>query len=174
MKFYCIFLILVVIIISLLIIYFSLYNKLIIYKIKIDISDDNISSLLKQKKKKMEDLIVIIQKIIKKKNYFKEFTSNKNNKLNNIDYDKFLNEHYLTMLTLKEDNKSLNKAEANKLFLELNLINQNLIANKKFFNKSNNELMKQLRGCCAKIVSKINNITVKNSYELKEPKDSSL
>ncbi len=120
----------------------------------------------------MDDLIVLIKKVIKKKNYFKEFIDNKK-KMSNIEYDKFLNEHYSTMLSLKEDNKSLNKAETNKLYLEINLINQNLLANKKFFNKNNNELMKNLKGF-AKIIGSINKIKVKDSYEVKELIDPSL
>ena len=78
-----------------------------------------------------------------------------------------------TMINLKEDNKKLDTKSFNKTLNEIKQIEQIIRANKVFFNKNNNDLFKQMKGY-TKIVAKITKISVKNSYEIKEPMESSL
>ena len=65
------------------------------------------------------------------------------------------------MTDLKEDNKELNTDEINELFNKIDSINEVLIANKKYYNKNNNLLMKTIKGYI-KVIAKINNIKVTN------------
>ena len=168
MEILSILLIITLIVVILLIIYINDYNKLITIKIKMETSDNNIKTALKQKKEKMEILYEEIKKVCKKKNYLKNFEELKKKKLDNYELDKELNEIFLTMNNFKEDYKELNNDEFNKTLLEINMLDQNILANKKFFNKNNNALIKIFKGHL-KIVAKINKIAIKNSYEIKEP-----
>ena len=52
------------------------------------------------------------------------------------------------------------------LFNKIDSINEILIANKKYYNKNNNLLMKTIKGYI-KVIAKINNIKVQTSYETK-------
>ena len=56
--------------------------------------------------------------------------------------------------------------EINELFNKIDSINEILIANKKYYNKNNNLLMKTIKGYI-KVIAKINNIKVQTSYETK-------
>ena len=51
-------------------------------------------------------------------------------------------------------------------FNKIDSINEILIANKKYYNKNNNLLMKTIKGYI-KVIAKINNIKVQTSYETK-------
>ena len=155
-------------IISALIIYCNSYNKLSTYKIKMDNAFKEIEDNLKLKLDLMNKLYSEIKKVVDKKDYLKGFSTLKNKNLNSYELDKELNEYYATMIKFKEDYKKLNNKEFNDILNELKEIEQNLIAAKKFFNKNNNALMKNLKKQ-NKIVAKLINIKVKNSYEIKEP-----
>lgn len=153
-----------------LILYFTAYNRLSTIKIKMDNANNIIADNLKKKQELMNTLYEDIKKVIKKKDYLKNFNNLKDKNLSNYELDKELNEHFNTMLTLKEDNKELNTKEYQKICSEIKQIDQIIRANKVFFNKNNNSLFKQMKGY-TKIVAKIAHINVRNSYEIKEPND---
>lgn len=165
----CLLLILIIIILLAFIAYLNAYNSLIISKIKMDNSYKNIKEDLDKKFELMNKLSNQIKKVIKKKNYLKEFFELKKEKLNIYELDIELQKHLLTMITLKDDFKDLNNDDFNNIVNEINLLNQKLTANKKFFNSQNNILMKKIKGYY-KFVAKINNIKIKTSFEIKEPK----
>ena len=123
-------------------VYFIGYNKISIIKAKMDAANDIISKALKDKKDIMNEIYDKYKKVLKKKDYLK------------------------TMTDLKEDNKELNTDEINELFNKIDSINEILIANKKYYNKNNNLLMKTIKGYI-KVIAKINNIKVQTSYETK-------
>ena len=163
-----IYLLIIIIIVGCLltIFYLNAYSKLSMIKTKMDYAQDNITNLLKEKLKAMKKISEIVKKHIKKKDYLKEFNNLKTNNLTNYELDSELNKYLIIMQNLKDDYKSLNNDEYNSLLNEIKIINQNIMANKKFFNKNNNELIKVLKGY-NKIVAKINHIYIRTSYELK-------
>ncbi len=167
------FFILVIIIGVLLILYFTAYNRLSIIKIKMDNANNIIADNLEKKQALMEKLYEKIRSVVTTKDYLKDFKNLKNRNLNNYELDKELNEYLQTMINLKEDNKNLDTKAINKTFAEIKQIDQIIRANKVFFNKNNNDLFKQMKGY-TKIAAKIAKISVKNSYEIKEPVESSL
>ncbi|MBE6148886.1 MAG: LemA family protein [Firmicutes bacterium] len=169
MEILLIILLLIAIIVTIAIFYFNAYNKINVIKIKMDNANDKITNDLKEKHELMNKLYSQIKKIVKKKDYLKDFNSLKNQKLSNYELDKELASHLETMKNFKEDYKDLNNDDFNDTLQTIKEIDQNITASKKFFNKNNNSLIKQLKGY-TKIVAKINHISVKTSYEIKEPK----
>ncbi len=168
MIFLKIMLILITIILFITIMYFTAYNNLIIYKTKIDISNQKITEKLKEKYDKMHDFANEINKIIKKKNYLKEFNNIDINNIDNYELDTLLTNNLSTMISLKEDNKSLHTKKCDNIINELYNLDQEIQACKKFFNLNNDELIKLNKGYY-KIVFKIAKININNSYEIKEP-----
>ncbi len=168
-----VFFILVTIVGICLILYFTAYNKISIIKIKMDNSNNIIADNLAKKQELMDKLYEKIKSVVTTKDYLKEFGNLKKRNLNNYELDKELNEYLQIMINLKEDNKKLDTKAFNKTLSEIKQIDQIIRANKVFFNKNNNDLFKQMKGY-TKIVAKIAKISVKNSYEIKEPVESSL
>ena len=163
-----IYLLIIIIIVGCLltIFYLNAYSKLSMIKTKMDYAQDNITNLLKEKLKAMKKISEIVKKHIKKKDYLKEFNNLKTSNLTNYELDTELDKYLPIMQDLKDDYKSLNTEEYNSLLNDIKIVNQNIIANKRFFNKNNNELIKVLKGY-NKIVAKINHIYIRTSYELK-------
>ena len=168
-----VFFILVTIVGICLILYFTAYNKISIIKIKMDNSNNIIADNLAKKQELMDKLYEKIKSVVTSKDYLKEFGNLKKRNLNNYELDKELNEYLQIMINLKEDNKKLDTKAFNKTLSEIKQIDQIIRANKVFFNKNNNDLFKQMKGY-TKVVAKIAKISVKNSYEIKEPVESSL
>lgn len=151
-----------------LILFFTAYNKISVVKIKMDNADNIIAENLNKKHELMDNLYTSIKKVVKKKDYLKDFNSLKEKNLNNYEMDKELSEHLVTMIQMKEDYKALNNKEYNATLSQIRQIDQIIRANKVFFNKNNNSLFKQMKGY-TKIVAKLVKINVRNSYEIKEP-----
>lgn len=166
MNIIIIILIIISICLGLLILYLIGYNKLSIIKAKMDSANDIITNTLKEKYELMNSLYTQIKKVIKKKDYLKDFNSLKINKLGNYEFDIKLNDYYKTMIDLKEDNKNLNTKEFDKTLSKIENLDELLIANKKYFNKNNNLLSKELKGYL-KLIAKINKIKIQTSYEIK-------
>ena len=114
----------------------------------------------------MNEIYDKYKKVLKKKDYLKDFANLNTKKISNYNLDIELNNYLKTMTDLKEDNKELNTDEINELFNKIDSINEVLIANKKYYNKNNNLLMKTIKGYI-KVIAKINNIKVQTSYETK-------
>ena len=170
MKFLIIILILILISVIIAIFYYNAYSNLNDIRIKIDNANKNIMEKLDKKYELMKLLHTQIKKVLKKKDYFKDFNSLKEKNLSSYELDSELANNLETMKNLKEDYKQLNTDDYNNILLQIKEIDQEITANKKYFNKNNNKLMKSLRGY-HKIVAKIHNINVKTSYEIKEPID---
>lgn len=159
--------ILTIIIVSLAIVYVLSYSKLIETKIKLESANNNIEEALSKKHSLMNKLYTLIKKVVKKKDYLKEFNSLKNKKSNIYEFDSKLTEFYDTMKQIKDDYKRLNTKEYNAILKEINELDQQIMANKKYFNKNNNVLIKQLKSY-HQLVAKIHGIKVRNSYDIKD------
>ena len=168
MKILILLLLLILIILVLAMLYFDAFGKLNDINIKMTSANDNITKLLNDKHSLMKELYEIIKKNVKKKDYLKDFSALSKQNLSNYELDLELNNHLKTMTDLKEDYKSLNNKECNDLFKKIKEIDQDIVANKKFFNKNNNLLIKTLHGY-TKIVAKIIHLNIKTSYEIKKP-----
>lgn len=160
--------VIIVIIGTCLILYFTAYNRISVVKIKMDNADNIITDNLNKKHELMNKLYENIKKVVKKKDYLKEFHNLKEKDLNNYELDKELSDHLQIMIEMKEDYKDLNTKEYNAILSEIRQIDQIIRANKVFFNKNNNSLFKQMKGY-TKVAAKLAKIRVRNSYEIKEP-----
>lgn len=166
-----IFLVIIIIALVLMIMYLSAYNTLSEISYKIKTCDENIKNSLEEKHTEMKNLAEMIKKVCKKKDYLKDFNEIEKHNLNNYDMDKELETAFELMLTIRDDYKALKTNEFDESVEKINSLNQNIIANKKFFNKNNNKLIKELKGYY-KYVAKISKIKIKPSYEIKkEPKE---
>lgn len=159
--------ILTIIIVTIAIFYVLSYTKLIETNIKLECASDNIEKCLSKKHSLMNKLYTIIKKVVKKKDYFKDFNSLKNKKLNTYELDAKLNEYFETMKQLKDDYKRLQTKEYSALLKEVKDLDEEITANKKYFNKNNNLLIKQLNSY-HRLIGKLHGIKVRNSYEVKE------
>ena len=167
MKLAIILLLIILIALIIAIFYSTAYGKLTSIKIKMDNANENITNLLKEKHSLMKKLYDIIKKNVKKKDYLKDFNSLSKHNLTNYELDNELNTYLKTMLEIKDDYKALNSKDTNELFKKIKSIDQDITANKKFFNKNNNQLIKTLTGY-NKIVGKILKINIRTSYEIKK------
>jgi hypothetical protein len=170
MKIVIIFLSIILIGVILAIFFFEGKSKINDTKKKMDNANENITNNLKEKYELMKDLASLVKKSLKKKDYLKDFNSLKVNNLTNYELDTELSNHLITFKNLKEDYKSLNNDKYNETLQKISLIDQELYANKRYFNKNNNKLIKDLKGY-VKIVAKLLKINVKTSYEIKEPNE---
>ena len=170
MKIVIIILSIILICVILAIFFFEGKSKINDTKKKMDNANENITNNLKEKYELMKDLANLVKKSLKKKDYLKDFNSLKVNNLTNYELDTELSNHLITFKNLKEDYKSLNNDKYNEILQKISLIDQELYANKRYFNKNNNKLIKDLKGY-VKIVAKLLKINVKTSYEIKEPNE---
>ena len=161
-------LIIIIILLSLVIAYFYIANNLTEYKIKMELAEKEIQKNVNDKYTKMKEMQKIINKTLKKKEYLKAFSEIDDSELSINDLSIKLDESLEIMNALKDDHKSLNTDEFNNKLQEINMIDERIIANKKYYNKTNNLLLKDLKGI-KKIVAKILHISSKSSYEIKEP-----
>jgi len=169
MKFLVFLALIIIIIVVIALFYVISFNKLSIIKIKMDNAEDNIKNRLKSKEEQMKKLAGMIKKVVKKKDYLKDFNSIAKERLDIHELDARLASNFELMKEIQSDYKRLKTEEYYTTIDNIEEIDQEILANKKYFNKNNNLLIKQLKGY-HKIVAKINHITVKTSYETKEPK----
>jgi hypothetical protein len=167
MKIIIVILVIILIFLIAAIFYYASYEKLTSIKIKMDNANGNITNLLKEKYEIMKKLYETIKKNVKKKDYLKNFNSLAKKNLTNYELDNELDTYLKTMMELKDDYKVLNNKDNNALFKKIKSIDQDITANKKFFNKNNNLLIKTLTGY-NKIVGRLLNINIKTSYEIKK------
>ena len=157
---------LITIVISIFIYLYNTYNKLNIINIKMRSANEGIEKALNKKLDLMKNLYAIIKKKVEKKDYLKSFSNLKNKNLSTNELDIELTNYLNLMKQLVEDYSKLQTKEVKKLFNDLKIVDQELTANKVFFNKNNNILIKDLKGF-NKLLGKMFHINVLNSYEIK-------
>ncbi len=156
------------IIISVVLVFITGYNKISETSFKMDKAQSSIDELLLKKHSLMKDCYKLIKKHIKKKDYLKDFNELKVDKMTTYELDEELDKYFDTMKEIKDSYKSLNTKEYKKMLDSISEVSENIIANERFFNKYNNVLIKQLTGI-NKIIANFTNIKVKTSYDIKEP-----
>ncbi len=163
----------IVIIISLLAsVYISTFNKLQHYKTRIEISENQIDEALRKKFDIICELNTEIKDVADNKDYLKEFTNLKNQKLTNYDTDRKLIDAVNIVRELKNDYKKLNNDHFNKKFNEIRKIDENLTSAKNFYNKYTSELNTIIRKFPSNIVAKNHKFKIKLYFDNKNMQDA--
>lgn len=161
----------IIIVGTLIIIYATIYNKIMIYKTKIEKAEGIIDEALRKKYDTICHINIYIKKIITKKDYLKEYIDLKNKKISNYDLDRKLTEAINTILELKNDYSELDNKEFNKELKNINQINEDLTSSKNYYNKNTNELNSLIRKFPINIVAKIHHIQIKPFFDGKNMQD---
>ena len=101
MNLFEIILLLIVILGLLAIIYATIYNNLVNYKLKIDKAEGIIDESLRQKYDIIAKLNIAIKKVVTKKDYLKEYIDLKDKRITNYELDRKLTEAYNIILEVK-------------------------------------------------------------------------
>lgn len=168
MTLFIILLIIIIVGVICTLIFYSAYTHLTTINTKIQKSNEKIVKQLKKKYDLIKKIDEGLQKSKKKKNYLKDFDTINLDEMSTYDLDKILNENEDILIILKDDEPKLFNKEMNEDMTKLKSISQKIIANKKYFNKNNDLLIKSLKKHY-KLVAKIARINTNTSYEIKEP-----
>ena len=174
MKYPSLILILIIIVGLVIIFYAVNYNKIVIYKIKIEKAEGDIDEALRQKYDTIARLNVLIKKVVTKKDYLKEYIDLKEKRLTNYDLDRKLTEAVTTILEVKNDYSELDTKEFNKELKTINKINEELTASKNYFNKNTSELNVLIRKFPTNMIAKIHHYTIKPFFDGKNMQDAVL
>lgn len=172
MNLFEIILLLIVILGILAIIYASIYNNLVTYKLKIEKAEGIIDESLRRKYDIIAKLNISIKKVVTKKDYLKEYIDLKDKRISNYDLDRKLTEAYNIVLDVKSDHDELNTKEFNKDLKEIDSINETLISCKTYYNNNTSELNKLIRKVPTNIVAKIHGYKVKPFFDGKNMQDA--
>ena len=154
MNLFEIILLLIIILGILAIIYATIYNNLVSYKLKIEKAEGIIDESLRQKYDIIAKLNIAIKKVVTKKDYLK------------------LTEAYNIILEVKNDHEELNTKEFNKDLKEIDKINETLTSCKTYFNNNTSELNKLIRKVPTNIVAKIHGYKIKPFFDGKNMQDA--
>ena len=172
MNLFEIILLLIVILGLLAIIYASIYNNLVNYKLKIDKAEGIIDESLRQKYDIIAKLNIAIKKVVTKKDYLKEYIDLKDKRITNYELDRKLTEAYNIILEVKNDHEELNTKEFNKDLKEIDRINETLTSCKTHFNNNTGELNKLIKRIPTNIVAKIHEYKIKPFFDGKNMQDA--
>lgn len=171
MDYTSIILILIIIVGLLVIFYATIYNKIVIYKLKIDKAESVIDEALRQKYDCIVRLNSHIKKVVTKKDYLKEYIDLKNKKISNYDLDRKLTEAVNTVLELKNDYSELDTKEFNKELKTINKINEDLTSSKNYYNKNTSDLNEVIKKFPNNIIAKIHHYSIKPFFDGKNMQD---
>lgn len=172
MNLTCIILILIIILGTIAIIYATVYNKLINYKIKIEKAEGIIDESLRQKYDIIAKLNIAIKKVVTKKDYLKDYIELKNKRISNYELDRKLIEALNIVLELKGDYQELDTKEFNKDLKEIEKINETLTSCKNYYNKNTTELNQIIRKFPSNVIAKIHGYKVKPFFDGKNMQDA--
>lgn len=154
------------------IIYATIYNNLIGYKLRIEKAEGIIDESLRQKYDLIAKLNIAIKKVVTKKDYLKEYIDLKNRRISNYELDRKLTEAYNIILEVKNDYSELDNKEFNKDIKEIEKINETLTSCKNYYNKNTTELNQVIRKIPTNIVAKIHGYKIKPFFDGKNMQDA--
>ena len=172
MNLFEIILLLIIILGILAIIYATIYNNLVSYKLKIEKAEGIIDESLRQKYDIIAKLNIAIKKVVTKKDYLKEYIDLKDKRITNYDLDRKLTEAYNIISEVKNDHEEVNTKEFNKDLKEIDKINETLTSCKTYFNNNTSELNKLIRKVPTNIVAKIHGYKIKPFFDGKNMQDA--
>lgn len=161
-----IFLTIIIIVTLLLISYICAYNRLQIFKIKIDEAEVIIDEALREE---YDLLSRISDKCVNFNKYFKTFDTMKSKKISNFDLDRKLTEGINIYYQLVSD-----KLIENDIKKELMNAEQHLDAAKAYFNSNTSELNKIIRQFPNNIVAGIHKVKIQTYFDRKDLNDEDI
>ncbi len=165
-------LLLIIILGTIAIFYVITYNNLVNYKIKIEKAEGIIDESLRQKYDLIAKMNLAIKKVVTKKDYLKDYIDLKDKRISNYELDRKLTEAMNIILEVKNDFEELNTKEFNSDLKEVNVINENLISCKNYYNKNTTELNQLIRKFPSNIVAKIHRYKIKPFFDGKNMQDA--
>ena len=165
-------LLLIIILGTIAIFYVITYNNLVNYKIKIEKAEGIIDESLRQKYDLIAKMNLAIKKVVTKKDYLKDYIDLKDKRISNYELDRKLTEAMNIILEVKNDFEELNTKEFNSDLKEVNVINENLISCKNYYNKNTTELNQLIRKFPSNIGAKIHRYKIKPFFDGKNMQDA--
>jgi len=156
--------------------YITVYNKLQFGKTKIE----HVESLIDEDLRAKYDIIIRADNVIKeetkaKKDYLKDYTNLKNEKLSNFNLERKLKEAENIVINLYNDNQELSKNNNMKeVMRDFKIINEKLIAGISYYNKQTNILNAFIRKFPNNIIAKIHHIKSKPFFDQKDMTDTEI
>ena len=172
MNLFEIILIIIIIVGLLAIVYATIYNNLIGYKLKIEKAEGLIDEALRQKYDIICKLNIAIKKIVTKKDYLKEYIDLKDKRISNYELDRKLTEAYNIILEVKRDYEELDTKDFNNDLKEIDKLNESLVSGKTYYNNNTSELNKIIRKVPTNIVAKIHGYKIKPFFDGKNMQDA--
>ncbi len=157
---------------SLLCLYVNIYNSLMHYKTRIELSENSIDEALRKKYDLICEINVELKKISKDKDYLKEYIELNKKKLTNFDTDRKLTECMNLIKELKNDYKKLDSKEFNSNLKEIKKVDESLMASKNFYNKNTSSLNAYIRKFPNSIVAKNHKFKIKPFFDQKNMQDA--
>ena len=157
-------------------IYFTLYNKIQDYAIRINEVEMVIDNNLREKYDQINKFVSAIKnndKIKIEKNILEEIVKLKNKKISNFNLDRKLIEMNNYLDSLKEKNKTIkNNEEITEISRKINDIDELLLVNKEYYNRNIAEYNKLIKMFPTSIVANICKYEEKLFFDKKDMSDS--
>lgn len=165
--------IIIVLIILALISYVYLYNKINETIIRVDEAESRIDNNLRDKYDLLNRCVVLFKnKIELDSNAFKDIIKLRARKISNFDLDRVLVSAYNEFLSIYENNKELRESdEIYKASKQLELINEELLTLRNYYNANISEYNKMIKKFPTNIVAEIKKYKERPFYDLKDMKD---
>ena len=175
MNLFEIILLLIIILGILAIIYATIYNNLVSYKLKIEKAEGIIDESLRQKYDIIAKLNIAIKKVVTKKDYLKEYIDLKDKRITNYDLDRKLTEIYSLINQIKLDYDKLDSNEDfSNYFEDVYEIDEKLEAAKSFYNKYTTLLNTAIKKFPSNVIASFHHIKVKAYFDGKDMFDEEI
>lgn len=176
MELWIILLILIIVFGLIAILYISIYNKLQYGKTKIE----HVEGIIDEDLRTKFDIVLRAEDVIKtkipsNKDYLKEFTKLKNEKISSFDLERKLKEAENIILNLYNDNLELNENTSMfEIIKDFKQINEKLTAGISYYNRQMNILNAYLRKFPNNIIAKIHHMESKPFFDRKDMTDTDI
>ena len=158
------------------IVYISIFNKLQYGKTKIE----HVEGLIDEDLRSKFDIILRTDNLLKtqtktKKDYLKEYTNLKKEKISNFDLERKLKEGEMIITNLFNDNSELNEnVSMIEIMNDFKNVNEKLIAGISYYNKQTNILNAYIRKFPNNIIASIHKIKTKPFFDRKDMTDTDI
>ena len=163
----------IITIITLLILYIHLYNKINESIIRIEEAESRIDNNLRDKYDLLNRSISLIRnKIDLEPDAFKEIIKLRSRKISNFDLDRILVKSYNEFLSIYEDNSKVRESdEIFKVSRQLEIINDELLTLRNYYNANITNYNKMIKTFATIIIANIKKYKEKPFYDLKDMTD---
>lgn len=164
----------IIIIIALGILYIHFYNKINDTIIRVNEAENRIDNNLRDKYDILNKCVALIKsKIELDDKAFKELASLKAKRLSNFELDRLLVNSYNELISVYENNKELRDSdELYKSMKQLELIDEELITLRKYYNGNITEYNRMIKRIPTLIIAKIKKYEERLFYDLKNMNDN--